>query len=173
MTTPLTLARAFRAAFGLPLTRVWGSAETSGIAFVAPEEAPEGSLGRPLSGYVVRVVDDRGADVAAGDVGELAFAGPACIAGYWERVGYRPLKEPFVRVGDLVRQEADGSFTFIDRREGVMKVAGEKVYAAEVERALLAHPAVAEAAVVAAADDVRGEVPVAFVVPFPRVTLAG
>jgi len=169
MTTPAALLADFRAAFGLPLTRVWGSTETSGIAFVAPADAPEGAMGRPIAGYEARVLGEAGAEVGVGDVGELTVGGPACVAdvgGAAER-----FRDGFVRTRDYVRREADGSFTFVDRAEGLMKVAGEKVYAAEVERALRAHPAVAEAAVLAEADDVRGQVPVAYVVPFPHLEL--
>lgn len=169
MVTPALLMTSFKKVFGLPLTRVWGSAETSGIAFVADEEAAEASLGRPVEGYEVSILNEEGEEVLLGEVGELAIAGAACVKAFWEMGSLRPLAAGAIRTGDLVRKERDGSFTFVDRRNGAMKVAGEKVFAGEIERVLAAHPAVAEVAVVAAPDEVRGEVPVAYIVPYPRV----
>jgi len=171
MTAPEGLPGEFEAAFGIPLSRVWGATETSGIALLAAPEAPASSLGKPSAGYTAEVVDDGGDEVAVGEEGELNVAGPGCVAGYWRRGRVEPFAAAFVRTGDLVRREADGTFTFLDRRDGLMKVAGEKVYAGEIERVLRQHPAVTEAVVMAAPDDVRGQVPHAFVEPFGDLEL--
>jgi len=171
MQTPAWLGAGFRAAFGVPLRRVWGSTETSGIAFLAGDDEPEGSLGKPLYGYTARAADANGVELGAGEEGELAVAGPACIRAYWRGGRLEPVDGSYVRTGDVVRRDADGRFFFVDRLEGLMKVAGEKVYAAEVERMLGEHPGVAEVAVVAAPDEARGQAPVAYVVPRPHLPL--
>lgn len=172
MTTRQILRDDFKGKFGIPLRRVWGSTETSGIAFLAAEDAPEGSLGFPLATYEARILAEDGRELPPGEVGELVLKGPGCVGGYWRRGRLEPAKEPWLPSGDLARREPDGSFTFVDRKQGLMKVAGEKVFAAEIERALAEHPAVAEVAVVPREDEVRGQVPVAYVVPFPHLTVS-
>ena len=171
MTTRRALVDDFRNEFGVPLRRVWGSTETSGIAFLAAEDAPEGSLGRPLATYDGKVVGDDGAELPPGGIGELALRGPGCVRGYWRRDGIETVNGPWIRSGDVGRREEDGTFTFVDRLQGLMKIAGEKVFAAEIERMIAEHPAVAEVAVVAREDDVRGQIPIAYVVPFPHLTV--
>lgn len=171
MLTTGALMRDFSEAWRIPLARVWGSTETSGIAFVADADDPEGSLGRPLPIYDVTLRDDSGREVPPGEPGELYLEGPACPRAWWRFGKPEPMPPGPIRISDVLRREKDGTYSFVDRANGMMKIAGEKVYAAEIERVLLQHPQITEAAVVSAPDDVRGEVAHAYVVPYDAVDL--
>jgi 2-aminobenzoate-CoA ligase len=133
------------------------------IAARAPDARP-GSVGTPVPGYEARVVDDTGEPVAPGEVGRLAVRGPT---------GCRYLEDPrqadyvsggWNYTGDAFRCDEDGYFWFEARTDDLIISAGYNISPFEVEGALLAHPAVAECAVVAAPDEQRGHVVKAYVV---------
>ncbi len=172
MFTPPALHRSFLAAFPTPLLAVWGSTETTGIALANTPSCrqADGSLGRVCPHYQARVADEQGLDVPPGETGELLLAGPGVVSGYWGGV---PLsaEDGWCRSGDLVRQDAEGFFHFVERKSGLIKVAGLKVYPLQVEQALLEHPGIREAAVVGMEEKRHGCVPKAFVVPQPGVRL--
>ncbi|WP_420208324.1 class I adenylate-forming enzyme family protein [Candidatus Electronema sp. JC] len=172
MFTPPALHRSFLAAFQTPLLAVWGSTETTGIALANTLSCrrADGSLGRVCPHYQARVADELGRDVPLGETGELLLAGPGVVSGYWGGV---PLsaEDGWCRSGDLVRQDAEGFFHFVERKSGLIKVAGLKVYPLQVEQALLEHPGIREAAVVGMEEKRHGCVPKAFVVPQPGVLL--
>jgi fatty-acyl-CoA synthase len=132
-----------------------------------PPEKRVTTGGHPMPGMECRVVDpETGQDVPTGERGELLFRGPSTFDGYFrdpaltERVFDA---DGWFHSGDLVTMDEDGRLTFVSRLKDMLKVGGENVAAAEVEEFLLAHPAVAIAAVVAAPDDYYVEVPAAFV----------
>jgi acyl-CoA synthetase (AMP-forming)/AMP-acid ligase II len=123
-------------------------------------------LGVPVPGYKTRVVDDDGAEVARGQVGELQLSGPGLLKGY--RGADDATKALFtddgwLRTGDLVRRGPLGAFTFEGRAKDIIVRGGYNVYAVEVEQVLERHEAVAEAAVVGLPDERLGELPVAAV----------
>lgn len=159
----------FASRLGVSIIPVWGSTETSGIAIANRPGTiiPPGSVGRPCPHYEVRIVDERGLDVGPGEVGELVFRGPAVVSGYFEGAnasnGASSFKEGWYHSGDLATKDTDGFFYFVERKSGMMKVAGLKVYPAEIEKALLDHPLIREASVVSVKDDLRGEVPKAYI----------
>jgi len=127
-------------------------------------------VGVPLPGYRTRVVDEDGAPVARGAVGELQLTGPGVLKGYrgdGEATRGAFTDDGWLRTGDLVRRGPLGAFTFEGRAKDVIVRGGYNVYAVEVEQALERHPEVAEAAVVGQPDDRLGEVPVAAVRPAP------
>jgi 2-aminobenzoate-CoA ligase len=130
-----------------------------------PGSAVLGSLGTPVPGFRIRVVDDDLRDVALGSPGLLAVQGPTgCV--YWRR---EAAQRKFVRrgwnlTGDVVVGDAAGQFWFRGRRDDLIISAGYNISPAEVEAVLKAHPAIADAAVVAAPDPIRGAVPKACVV---------
>ncbi len=97
-----------------------------------------------------RIIDDRGADAEPGASGELWLRGPTLFSGYWEggRLSRAAFRDGWFPTGDLVRAPRAESLEFVERRGRMFKCGGENVYPATVERALLAHPAVGEAAVV-------------------------
>ena len=163
-TRPDTIAD-FRRHFGIPVLSVWGSTETTGIALANTPAAyrTDGSAGRACPHYGVRIVDEEGADVADGEVGELVFSGPAVVTAYRESVEF-PASGGWYRSGDLARRDAEGYHYFVERKTGLLKVAGLKVYPLQVELAVQAHPAVREVAVVGVEDRLRGVVPKAFLI---------
>ena len=146
-----------------------------------------GCVGPPMPGVEIKLVDpDSRADrVAHADLvpfpadsldfdddaavtGEIAVRGPNVFAGYHDRPETNEAvfdDEGWFYTGDIARVDEDGFLWVVDRADDVIIVGGENVYPAEVEDALYDHPAVAEAAVVAAPHGVKGEAPVAYVVP--------
>ncbi len=109
-----------------------------------------GSTGKPVEGYRVRLVDDDGGDVAPGEVGEMLVAGPSAAEGYWNQreKSRRTFEGEWLRTGDKYVCDADGCYTYQGRTDDMFKVSGIWVSPFEVESALVAHPAVLEAAVV-------------------------
>jgi long-chain acyl-CoA synthetase len=149
----------------------YGMVETGGgvAAKLSPPYLPIGlgeSLGFPVPGYRMRVVDDEGRDVATGETGELLVKGPGVLRGYWgddEATAAVLDHDGWLRTGDLARRGPFSSVLFAGRKKDVIKRGGFSVYAVEVEGILEAHPDVVEAAVVAVPDERLGEVPVAAV----------
>jgi len=165
---PGTLREAFEQRFGVPLREGYGLSETCGpIAVNVPGVERPGSVGRPLGGVVVRTVDDTGADVPAGEVGEVLLGGPMIFGGYHhlpDATAEARSPDGLFKTGDLGKLDADGFLHITGRAKDLIIVAGEKLYPREVEELLLAHPAIADAAVVGKKDESRGEAVAAFVV---------
>ena len=133
-----------------------------------PQEIRRATQGRPVSpADEFRIVDDAGAEVGAGEVGELIVRGPYTIRGYYRAEEHNRsafTAEGFYRTGDLVRLHPSGNFVVEGRKKDVINRGGEKISAEEVENLILGHPAVRMAAVVAMPDAVMGERGCAFVV---------
>jgi fatty-acyl-CoA synthase len=149
---------------GIRLCAGMGMTETGPTAFLAaPGDAWErlGSVGKPQLLVSARLVDGQGRDVPDGEVGDLLFAGPGVTSGYWndpEATAAAFTPDGWLRTGDLARRDADGFWYIAGRRKEMFISGGENVYPAEVENVLAAHPAVSEAAVVAAPHPRWGEV---------------
>ncbi|HEX8379404.1 MAG TPA: AMP-binding protein [Allosphingosinicella sp.] len=164
---PDALARRCRD-LGIRICNGMGMTETGPTAFLAaPADAWQriGSVGKPQLLVSVRIVGADGRDAADGEVGDLLFAGPAVTPGYWNdpeatRAAFTP--DGWLRSGDLARRDRDGFYWVAGRRKEMFISGGENVYPAEVENVLAGHPAVAEAAVVAAPDPRWGEIGCAF-----------
>lgn len=126
-----------------------------------------GRLGFPVPGYKTRIVDDGGAEVGRGQIGELQLRGPGLLKGYRGDSAATSAvltDDGWLRTGDLVRRgPVGGAFSFEGRAKDIIVRGGYNVYAVEVEQALETHPDVAEAAVVGVPDERLGEVPVAAV----------
>jgi acyl-CoA synthetase (AMP-forming)/AMP-acid ligase II len=158
----------------------YGMVETAGgvAVRVSPPLVPAalgGSVGMPLPGVRFKVVDEAGAEVAVGAVGELLLTGPGVLTGYHgapEATASALTADGWLRTGDLARRGPLGIVNFEGRMKDVIKRGGYSVYAVEVEQDLEEHPAVVEAAVVAVPDDRDGEVPVAAVRLAPGASLA-
>jgi HIP---CoA ligase len=128
------------------------------------------TVGRAGWGVELKAVDDAGEEVPRGTPGELLIRGFNVMAGYWEepeKTAEVLSPDGWLRSGDIAVIDERGFVTITDRKKDVIFVGGFNVYPAEVERILGGHPAVESIAVVGAADDRLGEVPVAFVVPRP------
>jgi long-chain acyl-CoA synthetase len=124
------------------------------------------AMGMPVPGYSTRIVDEHGAEMSMGEVGELEVRGPGMLKGYWgddEATAAVLTDDGWLRTGDLARKGPLGLLVFEGRGKDVIKVGGYSVYAKEVEQALERHPAVLEAAVVGLPDSRLGEVPAAAV----------
>ncbi len=128
-----------------------------------------GTSGRAVPGYELRLVDEAGAEVGVGEVGELLVRGPSAADGYWnKRAKTRTTFEgEWTRTGDKYERRADGRLIYCGRTDDMFKVSGIWVSPFEVEQALIDHPSVMEAAVVAARDADGLEKPKAFVVAKP------
>jgi len=161
------MARAFpRAA----IVSAYGQTEMSGSTTLlkGPDSTRKmGSVGKPMLGVELRVVDDAMRDVPVGELGEIVYRGPNVMAGYHEQPD--ATREAFAgdwfHSGDLGRFDEEGYLWLVDRKQDMIVSGGENVYPAEVERVLLDHPAVAEAAVIGVPHPRWVETPVAFVVP--------
>lgn len=168
MYTRTELIERFRKKIGVPILPVWGSTETTGIAIanIPGERQLPGSVGKPCPTYEVAIVDENNEETSAGETGEMIFRGPAVVQCYYKDSGNSDnyFKEGWYYSGDLGRKDEDGNFFFIDRKSGMMKVAGLKVYPMEIELVLMEHPDIKEAAVISSNDKLRGEVPKAIIV---------
>jgi long-chain acyl-CoA synthetase len=130
----------------------YGLSETSPVAsFNHPDrERKPGSIGTPLEGVEMKVVDDADNDVAAGAVGEIVIRGHNVMKGYWKRpdATEEVMRGGWFHTGDMARIDEDGYFFIVDRKKDLIIRGGYNVYPREIEEVLYAHPAVAEAAVV-------------------------
>jgi long-chain acyl-CoA synthetase len=165
------LRRAIAARYGVVLAEGYGLTEaspvvTSGVG----RHAPDGSIGVPLPGVLVRLIDRSGEDALVGDPGEVWVQGPNVFAGYWddpEATRAALTEDGWLRTGDLAVVDDDGFLWLVDRAKDLIIVSGFNVVPAEVEAVLMDHPAVAEAAVVSVPDPRSGEAVKAYVVPAP------
>jgi len=167
-------------AFKCPFMQVYGLTETTGVVTVlGPEDhdlssANKGRLrscGKPFTGIELRIVDsETSKDVPVGDVGEIWIRSRQIMKGYWnmpEETAKAIVKGGWFRSGDAGYFDKDGYVYIFDRVKDMIVSGGENVYPAEIENALMAHPAIADVAVIGVPDDKWGEVPMALVVRKP------
>jgi long-chain acyl-CoA synthetase len=158
---PVEVMRAFEEKFGCMILEGYGLSETSPVAsFNHPHaERKPGSIGTPIAGVQMRLVNDDGEDVPAGEVGEIAIRGENVMKGYWQRPEEtaKAIPDGWFRTGDLARQDDDGYFFIVDRKKEMIIRGGYNVYPREIEEALYEHPAVAEVACVGIAHSDLGE----------------
>ncbi|MFF1377809.1 class I adenylate-forming enzyme family protein [Streptomyces sp. NPDC058308] len=160
---------------GCGFRQVYGMTEVGGpFATLGPADhlaAGPGALpaGRVIPGMSVRVLDDAGAELPLGTVGEITVRGPGLMRGYWNNPAATAeiTVDGWIRTGDLGLLDESGLIRLVDRRKDLILRAGQNVYPAEIERALLTHPLVRDAAVVGVPDADYGEVPKAYVVTGP------
>lgn len=167
MYTRTDLMEKFYQKLGVSIIPVWGSTETSGIAIAnrPGSKMCRGSIGRPCMSYEVKIVDEDGSELQPGETGEMIFKGPGVVLGYYDTINDKNcFRDGWYYSGDLGRVDESGNFFFVDRKSGMMKVAGLKVYPHEIERVLVEHPDIKEVAVISAKDRLRGEVPKCMIV---------
>ena len=164
---PPELLRRWREATGVDILDGIGSTELLHI-FISnrPEDVRPGTLGKPVPGYEARICDERGEPVASGTPGDLHVRGPSAAKHYWgQRERSRlTFQGHWTRTGDKFSVDRDGYFVYEGRADDMLKVGGIYVSPVEVESALVAHPAVHEAAVVGRADETGLVKPMAFIV---------
>ncbi len=161
---PHGLIEAFHAR-GVPVVQVYGCTETAPIAsYLRVEQAfgHVGSVGLPALHSEVRVVDDEGGDVAAGERGEIWVRGDNVMREYWHdpEASAAAFSDGWFRTGDIAERGEDGFLSVVDRKRDMIISGSENVYPAEIERLLADAPAIAEVAVVGRADERWGEVAV-------------
>jgi long-chain acyl-CoA synthetase len=159
---PAELMRAFEEKFGCIILEGYGLSETSPVAsFNHPDrERKPGSIGTPIEGVEMKVVDAGGDDLPAGEVGEIVIRGHNVMKGYWERADATEAaitRDGWFHTGDLAKVDEDGYFFIVDRKKDMIIRGGYNVYPREIEEVLYEHPTVQEAAVVGVPDDALGE----------------
>ncbi len=178
---PLPLMQAVMKAMGASqMTIGYGLTEASPIITLTsvddPIEVRVGTVGRPIPGVEVRLIDPvTGKESAPGEAGELCVRGHGVMAGYYkapEATARVIDADGWLSTGDLARCRDDGNYRIVGRRKELIIRGGENIYPPEVEEFLLGHPAVAEVAVVGLPDPKYGEVVSAWVVPRPGATIA-
>lgn len=176
-TVPLALMRAFKALMAhVNVVQGYGLTETSPLITLTEldqADAKMASIGRPVPGVEVEIVDDRGVGVAEGEAGEIITRGPHVMKGYFRRPAATAerLRDGWLYTGDIGRRDADGYYYHLGRKDDMIITGGLNVYPAEVENALSNCPGVQEAVVFALEDAKRGAVIGAAVVPRPGARL--
>ncbi|GAA2852428.1 long-chain fatty acid--CoA ligase [Pseudonocardia halophobica] len=149
---PVEILRNFESTFGCEVFEGYGLSETAPVASFNQPGRPRkpGTIGFPVRGCEMRVVDDEGRDVPDGEPGEIAIRGENVMKGYWNRpeATEAAIPDGWFRSGDIATRDADGYYTIVDRKKDLIIRGGYNVYPREVEETLYEHPAVAEAAVV-------------------------
>ena len=161
----------------LKLIQVYGLSETGFLTALTDQEHTEDRLtscGRPCPGIDVRVVDESGKEVGAGQSGEFVVRGANVMRGYWNNPDEtaQAFRDGLFRTGDIGRQDADGYFYILDRLKDMIVTGGENVYSGEVEAVIYEHPAVHEAAVFGIPDPQWGELVAACVMLKPGTSLS-
>jgi long-chain acyl-CoA synthetase len=158
---PVQVLNDFEKAFNAVILEGYGLTETSPAAsFNHPDaERRPGSIGTPIEGVQVRLVDDNGDEVAPGEAGEIQIKGPNVMKGYWNlpEATQDSIRAGWFSTGDIARVDEDGYYYILDRKKDLIIRGGYNVYPREVEEALHEHPAVAEVVVIGVLHDTLGE----------------
>jgi len=174
--------RIFREEFGVPgLIEGFGMSEVPGVLnnpFPGPHRI--GSMGKPslhpdhsIAFAQMKVVDDDGREVPVGETGELAVRTPIVMQGYWRDPAQTKaaFRDGWFMTGDLGRQDADGYFWFVARKKDIIRKRGENISGAELDRVVMGHPDVMEAAAIPVASELGEDDILTVVVPRPGATL--
>jgi long-chain acyl-CoA synthetase len=158
---PVELLKGFEDAFGCAILEGYGLSETSPTASFnqLDRERKPGSIGTPVPGVEMKLVDEDGNEVADGEVGEIVIKGPNVMKGYWNKpdATEEAIVDGWFASGDLAKRDEDGYYFIVDRKKELIVRGGYNVYPREIEEVLYEHPAVREAAVIGIPDDRMGE----------------
>jgi long-chain acyl-CoA synthetase len=155
------------------LIEYYGMTEGGGTCTLLAHQYPNKlhTVGQPVAGHDIRLIDEQGREVPVGAVGEVVGRSAAMMQGYFKQPGktaeaewYDGAGNRFIRTGDVGRFDADGFLTLLDRRKDMIISGGFNIYPSDLEQVLFQHQAVSDAAVVGVASRAWGETPVAFVV---------
>jgi len=167
---PRDIGLRWRERHGVDILDGIGSTELLHIFLsLRPGDVRYGTTGKPVPGYEIEIVDDQDRPVKPGEIGELRVSGPSSAVAYWNNreKSLRAFRGRWTYTGDKYLQDADGYYVYCGRSDDMIKAGGQWVSPAEVESALVAHPSVLEAAVVAHKDENQLDKPKAFVVLKP------
>lgn len=168
--TALTAAAAniWQQTTGNTISEGYGLSETSPvISLNAPGYQKIGTIGKPVLGTEVKLLDENGNEVTQGEAGELAARGPQVMLGYWnnpQETAHVMTADGFFKTGDIAILNEEGFHQIVDRKKDMIIVSGFNVYPNEVENVLASHPNIIECAVVGVKDEHSGEAVKAFVV---------
>lgn len=158
---PVEVLRGFEEAFGAIVLEGYGLSETSPVSSSnhPDRERKPGSIGTPLEGVEMKVVDEDDNEVAQGEVGEIVIRGHNIMKGYWQRpdATAEAMRGGWFHSGDMARVDEDGYFFIVDRKKDLIIRGGYNVYPREVEEVLYEHPKIREAAVIGVPHDEWGE----------------
>jgi acyl-CoA synthetase (AMP-forming)/AMP-acid ligase II len=162
--------------FGVPVLEGYGLTEGTCASTINPLHGPRkaGTVGRPLPGQRIRIVDEDLNELPTGESGDILISGGVVMSGYLgnpEATG-ETVVDGWLRTGDVGWLDDDGYLTLVDRIKDMIIRGGENLYPKEIENAIGSMTGVLEVAVVGKPDAVLGEVPVAFIVPYPDANLA-
>ncbi len=168
---PESVRRGFEERFGVILRQGYGLTETSPVlAAGSVHQWRDGSVGRPIRNVEIQIRDAEGNTLSGGNDGEIFVRGPSIMKGYFRRPEEtrRVLSlEGWFDTGDIGRIDADGYLSITGRAKEMLIIGGENVFPREIEAVLETHDAVLQAAVIGVPDELRGEAPIAFVLPRP------
>ncbi|MDP9505448.1 long-chain-fatty-acid--CoA ligase FadD2 [Pseudomonas protegens] len=155
---------------GCRITEGYGLTETSPVACTNPygDRSRLGTVGLPVPGTILKVIDDQGTELPLGERGELCIKGPQIMKGYWnkpEATAEVLDAEGWFKSGDIAVIDPDGFVRIVDRKKDMIIVSGFNVYPNEIEDVVMAHPKVANCAVIGVPDERSGEAVKLFVVP--------
>jgi long-chain acyl-CoA synthetase len=149
---PVEILRSFEEKFGCIILEGYGLSETSPVAsFNHPDRVRKpGSIGTPIEGVQLRLIDDAGQTVGEGEIGEIAIRGHNVMKGYWGKpeATAEAITDGWFRTGDMAKVDSDGYYYIVDRKKDLIIRGGYNVYPREIEEVLHEHPAVAEVAVI-------------------------
>jgi long-chain acyl-CoA synthetase len=173
---PVEVLNGFAQEFGAKILEGYGLSETSPVAsFNQVDNSKPGSIGLPIEGVEMRVVNTTGDPVGVGEVGEIALRGHNVMKGYWNRpeATAEAIKGGWFHTGDMAKQDDDGFYFIVDRKKDLIIRGGFNVYPREIEEVLFEHPAVLEAAVIGTPHPTHGEEVAAAVVLKPGESVTG
>ena len=149
---PVEILRGFEEKFGCMILEGYGLSETSPVAsFNHPDKVRKpGSIGTPIEGVEMRLIDVAGQTAPEGEIGEIAIRRHNVMKGYWNKpkATAEAIVDGWFRTGDMARVDADGYYFIVDRKKDLIIRGGYNVYPREIEEVLHEHPAVAEVAVI-------------------------
>lgn len=171
---PVAVAEAFEKRFGVPIFEGYGQTEASPvISLNVPSGRKTGTVGRALPGVEVAIWDEQKNPVGVDVIGEIVVRAPSVMEGYYNlpEETSKTITREWLHTGDLGKMDAEGFVTITGRKKDLIISAGENIYPREIEEVLAQHPKVKEVAVIGVKDEVRGEVPKAFVIARDGMTV--
>lgn len=173
---PLAVIEAFEKKFSAEIREGYGLSEAAPVVSAHQDgmTVKHGSVGKPIPGIEVKIVDENGDEVPQGEIGELIVKGDNVSPGYYrlEEETKKTIKDGWLRTGDLVRMDEDGYLYIVDRKKDLIIRGGLNIYPRDVEEVIAKHDGVAEVAVIGVPDERMGEEIVACVVKKPNATVS-